>query len=240
MSERYLKLFTLSESLYAVGSPVIIVAGALLKDSQTSNVLAQIKFKNIGDKVIKALTVVITCFDTVGGQISEPKKHQYLDLSVGRDTDFAQKTPIFLKDNTTRSFSVIITEIIFDDNTKWNDTNEEWNPLEKSELLENKFDNELVKQYRLKYGEKCKFIPKSEKDLWVCSCGAINNKKEFQCHYCNSSFEELINCDMKALEEEKQIRLENEQKLKVKSFLGISIIILLILVVHFITVNCYH
>lgn len=33
MSERYLKLFSLEENLYIPGSPVLIAAGALLKDT---------------------------------------------------------------------------------------------------------------------------------------------------------------------------------------------------------------
>ena len=35
MSERYSKVFALSENLYATGSPIIIEAGALQKDNQT-------------------------------------------------------------------------------------------------------------------------------------------------------------------------------------------------------------
>ena len=40
MSERYSKLYVLPENLYAEGSPVIIAAGALLKDNQTGRVVA--------------------------------------------------------------------------------------------------------------------------------------------------------------------------------------------------------
>ena len=35
MSERYSKVFSLPENLYAEGAPVVIAAGALLKDNQT-------------------------------------------------------------------------------------------------------------------------------------------------------------------------------------------------------------
>lgn len=38
MSERYSRLFALSAPIYAVGAPVVITAGALLKDNQTGNV----------------------------------------------------------------------------------------------------------------------------------------------------------------------------------------------------------
>ena len=42
MSERYTRLFALEENLYSDGSPVVISAGALLKDNQTGAVLAQL------------------------------------------------------------------------------------------------------------------------------------------------------------------------------------------------------
>ena len=43
MEERYTRLFSLPENLYSAGAPVMIAAGALLKDNQTGKVLAQLK-----------------------------------------------------------------------------------------------------------------------------------------------------------------------------------------------------
>ena len=54
MSERYGRLYSLPENLYAEGAPVIISAGNLLKDTQTGKILAQLKIKNISSKIIKA------------------------------------------------------------------------------------------------------------------------------------------------------------------------------------------
>lgn len=47
MNGRFEKLYSLPSQLYAPSSPVIITAGALLKDTQTGKVLAQLKFKNM-------------------------------------------------------------------------------------------------------------------------------------------------------------------------------------------------
>ena len=52
MGERYTRLFLLSEQLYIENAPVIIVAGALLKDNKTDNILVQLKFQNIEEKQI--------------------------------------------------------------------------------------------------------------------------------------------------------------------------------------------
>ena len=43
MSERYHRLFSLPDNGYAQGAPVVLAAGALLKDNQTGQILAQLK-----------------------------------------------------------------------------------------------------------------------------------------------------------------------------------------------------
>ena len=50
MEERYTRLFSLPENLYSAGAPVMIAAGALLKDNQTGKVLAQLKLCSLVDR----------------------------------------------------------------------------------------------------------------------------------------------------------------------------------------------
>ena len=145
MSDRYSKLFALSENLYSVGAPVVIAAGALQKDNQTGKVFAQLKMRNIQDKAIKAATVKISPFDTVGKPLGGTVDYQYLDLAAGRDTDFGQKTPVMLKEAATRSFAVSVSEVIFSDNSIWTASNEVWEPLSPPVALETALsDNELA------------------------------------------------------------------------------------------------
>ena len=63
MSERYSRLFSLSENLYAVGSPVVIAAGTLLKDNQTGRIVAQLKLRSISSKTIIGAKVKLRLFD---------------------------------------------------------------------------------------------------------------------------------------------------------------------------------
>ena len=117
MSERYTKVFNLAENLYSLNSPVLISAGALLKDNINDKIVAQIKFKNISNKIIKAVRISIRSYDVVGIEQEYKIQHEYLDLAVERDEEFGQKEPVFLKENTARSFSVTVDEIIFSDNS---------------------------------------------------------------------------------------------------------------------------
>ena len=213
MSERYSKLFALSENLYSAGAPVVIAAGALQKDNQTGKVFAQLKIRNIQDKVIKAATVKITPFDTVGKPLGGTVDYQYLDLSAKRDTDFGQKTPVMLKEAATRSFAASVSEVIFSDNSIWTASNEAWEPLSAPVTPDKEFINgELAKQYRVKYGTDCTCVFKKEKDLWRCACGAVNHDSEMNCHTCQRAAAALAALNVEELKADRDKRLAAEQK----------------------------
>lgn len=212
MSERYSKLFSLPENLYAAGSPVVIAAGALLKDNQTGKVIAQLKMRNINQKPIKAAKVSIHPLDTVGNPLGEKIEYQYLDLSAARDEDFGQKTPVALADASTRSFAASVEEVVFTDNSIWTATGELWEVLDTPGSLRSLGDAELSKQFRLKYGNNCKNLPLLHKDLWYCACGELNRQGEAECHRCQKSLALLEQIDMDELRKERDTRVAAEME----------------------------
>ena len=213
MSERFSILFSLPQNLYATGSPAIIAAGSLLKDNQTGKILAQIKFQNISTKTIRAITVSIIPLDLLGSPLGTELRHQYLDLHAARDDQFGQKEPIIFPDSSARSFSVSISDVIFSDNSLWTAADSNWKPLSAPVPLTSALhDLELVKQYRITYGDACKFAFKAEKDLWRCSCGALNHQSEAICHSCMNQASALAAVDMDALSTKRDERLNAEHK----------------------------
>lgn len=212
MGETYTRLYSLPERLYTMGAPVVVAAGALLKDNRNGNIIVQLKIQNIYNKTIKAVTVKVASMDTVGRTLGEETEYQYLDLNVKRNEFFGQQVPIVVPDEQTRSYSVKVTEAVFDDNTVWTG-NEIWEPLEKPDPIEKKIANgELVRQYRIKYGKNSKYLLKQEKDLWFCTCGAINHESELSCCSCHIDRKKLEEFDMDALKKECDVRLEDERK----------------------------
>ena len=241
MSERYSRLFALSENQYACGSPVVIAAGALLKDNQTGKVIAQLKLRNISKKAIKAAKVCISPFDTVGNPIGDSVSYQYLDLSAKRDEDFGQKAAITLPNATTRSFAATVEEIAFADNTIWKATGEPWEVLPVPSSIGRVHGAELEKQFRMKYGADSKNIPLSEKDLWYCACGALNRQEEQVCHTCGKSHTVLASIDYDAIRNEMEIRLvaekeqaEKSKKMSVKFGLLAAIATVMVVVAFFV------
>ena len=218
MSERYAKLFALPKYLYTDDAPVVIMAGALLKDNDTGAILAQLKFKNIDNRIIKALTVELKTYDSAGRLLKDIVTKQYLDLNAGRESEFGQKTAIPVENYAVRSFQVTVTEVVFANRSvwQWNDT--EWTPLDAllPPLTVYLDDNELVKQYRIKFGADCKYYPAQDGEIWTCSCGAFNHTSEKACHNCNHSYKDLFSISLEKLELEKEQRIEAEKAAAIK------------------------
>lgn len=210
MSERYSKLYSLPENLYAEGAPVVVSAGNLLKDNQTGKVLAQLKIKNISNKTIKAAKVLVHALDTIGKAIDGDAEQEYLDLSVEQGEEFGQKAAVTLPNASTRGFSIEVKQVVFTDNSTWEATGKAWEPLPVGESLIHWLgDIELVKQYQLHFGGKCESVPQEHKDLWCCTCGEWN--KENECYCCGKGKAEQIAFDLEALRVEKDARLAKEK-----------------------------
>lgn len=215
MNERYIRLLTLPENLHLSGSPVLIAAGALLKDTQSGRVLGQLKLQSISSMQIKAVTVELTPFDTIGEPLGEPVSHQYLDLTALRDEYFGSKEPIYFDNPLTRSYHVVVKEVIFSDNQIWTAPEGPWEPLPKRTSLFNHFQsNELVAQYKRHFGNDCAYLCQAEKDLWYCSCGAVNHQDEAACHRCKRTFTSFQNVDATVLQEEIDEQLAQKKQRK--------------------------
>lgn len=211
MRDRYERLYALPELLYTAGSPVIIEAGALLKDNQYNSAVAQLKFKNISDTVIKAISVRIFTLDTAQRPLGEPIIFQYLDSSAKRDENFGQDVPVVLPDPVTRAFYASVKEIVFENNEVWNGSDDIWQPLPAAVPLNDFFkDSEMTKQFKLRYGSDCSVCPVQIGDLWYCTCGKINHINEFACHSCGKNANELFHVDLGSLASEKEERLRKE------------------------------
>lgn len=237
MSERYSKLFSLPENLYSVGAPVVIMAGALLKDNQTGKVLVQLKITNISNNVIKSIIVSISQLDIIGKPQGETIKYQYLDLNIERDVSFGQKVPIVLPDITTRAFSVSVSEVIFADNTVWkNSLDGNWKALKHSDSIEHicHGDIELIKQFRLQYGASSHVLFTRDRDLWRCTCGALNHVEEVNCHICGnnaSDLEKPIDIPALKIASDERVNLEKRKKRKriFTAIIGIIIVFMVLI-----------
>ena len=208
MSERFTRLFALPAELYAEGSPLLIEAGALLRDSQNGRLIAQLKLKNLGEKAVQAAKIRLWPQDPAGRPLGGAIEYTYLDQSAGRRDSFGAKNPIPVAESSTRSFRAELEEVIFADGSLWTaPEGAVWAPLPAGETLETALgDSELCKQLRLERGEDCRFRPARMLDLWRCACGeAVRGET---CPACGKGFFEI---DLPALTAAKDERLAAEK-----------------------------
>lgn len=191
MAERYTRLYTLPENLYTEGAPLVIAAGALLKDNQTGKVLAQLKYRSICSRPIRAIKVLITGYDMAKTEVCR-EEHQYLDLEIGRDEYWGSKEAVYLPDRSVRSYSAAVLAVYYADGGSYVSDSQRWEPLQEQAGLDTKlWDKELAKQYRIDTTPKSVFVPVRQKDLWLCACGEINRDGE-RCHVCGQELDTLI------------------------------------------------
>ena len=175
MSERFTKLYELQKNLYSEGSPVIVSAGSLLKDTQTNNIIVQLKFHSVSVMAIKALKVGITAFDIAGKEIDGISEYQYLDLCVQNGQEFGSNKAIVMPNPVTRSFTIkSITIVLTDDHVQ--NVSMPLSSLPQSVVIQSLLkDVELVKQYKLKTNDSATYVPQEADRLWQCHCGEWNS-----------------------------------------------------------------
>ena len=188
--ERYTSLYRLPKNQYTAGSPVLLAAGTLLKDSQTGAVLAQLKMQSLSAQPIRAVMVAVDASDVSGAPLEGVSEYQYLDLSVRRDDTFGQNQAIVLPDANTRCIAVRCTRVVFADGTSWEAApGAMWSPLPEPEALEKALPAELVRQYCRDTATCAAFQCAKFGDLWRCTCGALNASGETACHACGLTLE---------------------------------------------------
>ena len=220
--ERYKRL-SVNEYLYLAKCPLLIEKYALTMDNKSNSVLCQIKFKNLGDKNIKAVFVKIFGFDVSGEKVGNYTEYIYNDLSVGKSAYFGGDVGVELENVNIRSIKIHCSKIIFFDGTSESfeeDTFFEKLPDRKS--LINRVDSTLLVEFSKLYREKLKlydgmFIPDNNDTVRLCYCGEYTLTENKVCPKCgkteewwqeNTSVEKLK--EFKAQREERE-RIEAEK-----------------------------
>ena len=96
--QRLEQLMKKTEPQYISGSPLLLEASALYLDKGTNNCIAQLKWKNIDSRPIKAIMIELDGCDACNQKL-EPVHYQYDGLLVTQGSEFGAKTPIMIKNN---------------------------------------------------------------------------------------------------------------------------------------------
>ena len=111
MENRYVTLFK-KEYAEHLEENACIVACALLKDTVTETLLAQIKLKNCSKNEIFHTEARLSLFDSTGNNIGT-EIFSYNGPAVAPGEYFGSKSPIVINDNNVRMFTAKVIEISF-------------------------------------------------------------------------------------------------------------------------------
>lgn len=249
MTERFERLFSLPNNLYVNDAPVAILAGALLKDHQSGAIVAQLKFQNISQKIIKAVEVSLAALDITGKELTGVEGYQYLDMYVTGGDVFGTDKAIIMPNYNFRSFSISSVKVVFSDNSVWEKNNLTFIELGSQIRLKDKHDEEIVIQYRKLTTSKAVYVPFETEEMWYCTCGCIN--KEDDCPRCGCAKSTIfsaydipaITATLNAKKEEERRQTaqreeaEKERKKKIKRIKIIIASIVALLIVGLIIFN---
>ena len=213
MSDRFRILYQLNPDGFCAGAPVLICGGNLLWDAFSCKPCVQLKLQSICSEVIQSVSVHIDLFDNAG-ELVESSEYSYDNLNAVRNQYFGDQEVIQLNDTSGTAFDVRTVDVVMHDGTVRNPYRESVSYLPEQLPLQTVLNNdaELEKQFQTDYGKVHKYAPFSVDDLWLCSCGAINNSGESFCHSCGIRADVVLNPDIAGLEERKNARLHKETK----------------------------
>lgn len=214
MAERYKRLFALESAKYADDAPLIVCAGALLDDRLSHTLMAQFRFKNISDKTISAVKILILPKGAAGNSL-DPVEYMYQNIKAERDEDFGQRTAIVISETSVCSFAVSVLQVIFTDGSIWDGIDSCWDDVKSVQTLQDAYgDKEISAQFAIRYGDDCKFLPQDDRGLWFCACGLVNRNDEAKCHGCRRVYSALKAVNVSSLRSESLQRQQLEKQLE--------------------------
>lgn len=217
VEERYSRLYTTGKNMYSEGSPLLICAGALLKDNRNGKVIAQLKFKNVTGKVVKGVKIKLRTFDTFGKELDVTDEYQYKDLYVKRNDVFGEQNAIPLSDDNSRKMDITIESVLFGDSSVWEAVEQEWKEVELGKKTSEVYvDEELVKQFKLELGTRAEYVFTQGDFYWNCVCGNFNTKNEVVCSMCGIKKSKILETSMESVIEKRDIRVREEKANKEK------------------------
>ncbi len=219
--EKYTEVYRSEIKIYFQNSPLILETAAIRKNNLNELVFAQLRFRNIGETNISACKIEIEAYEANIQKLINVVEYSYLDLSVTQGQEFGSKEPIILPTNT-RKIIVHLKEIVFITGKVLNFDGEYYSIPEMSHISNLLKDEELVEQFKLETSNNMNYMPQIYKDLFICSCGAVNlkNIRCYKCKYIYDTLDKILVIDelrnryhLRALQEkEEQDRLLKEQE----------------------------
>lgn len=198
----------------------MIAASALLLDTQTQHVFAQLKIQSVVSKPIDAVCVEVEGFDPAGSSVLCNERFWFRDLYARFSDQFGQKSPIRFKDDAVRSFTIHINSVVFTDGDIWNATELEQimqllpNEVPTIDVLGFELADQYTRECKKLSGKKPIDAPAIHNTLVFCACGALYTDNESACPNCRIALNEYLGLLDKSFLHERLLAYKEEQRIE--------------------------
>ena len=171
---------------------------------------ARFSIRNLTKTQIRSAVISVMLCDAGGKPFGETIEKTYTNLSVKCGESFGRVPAISFTNAYAGGMTASVSHVVFEDGSEWAANGMPFEPLPIPETLQVHLnDEELVRQYRLTYGETAQFFPMRQQDLWCCTCGEWN--RDDLCRTCARSEGKLFDFDLFRLIEAKDVRIARER-----------------------------
>ena len=214
MKKRNTAIYVMNEIPYLPGAPVVVKAGRLTKDPVSGKLRCQLELASLSEEPISEVTVRLSLFNAEGKAVGSAQKERFQNLSVRKDGTIKGKTEVVLSDKDVYSFTAETEEVRFADGGSWRaEEKAEWMYYPRVQTLEEAYgDEQVAEQFRIRFGEDCRYLPWSEDALWFCTCGAVNRPEENRCRQCRRVRKALMRVTADELRKEAGKRKQREEQ----------------------------
>ena len=214
MKKKNSQVFVLENIPYTAGAPVVITSGCLVKDGGSGRLRCQLEMACVNDDPIRAVTVLITPTDTDGKALSPAQQQRFAGLSVRKDGTVSGKTEALLNSREAVAFTAEAVEAAFADGRAWQaEEGAERLLAPPMQTLEEAYgDEEMADQFRIRFGDDCRYLPWEGEAIWYCTCGTVNTAAEARCRRCRRVRKALTRVNTVELRKETDRRRDREQQ----------------------------
>ncbi len=199
MVRKLIEIYELKQNIYKEGSPILILNGGIFKSEEDNLTYATLSMKNITNETISSVTFDIHIFDLANNVIELIRDYTYEVPNLGRNGVIGENTHIPLSCENPHSLSVALKSVNFNEENIWFGSNSLlYATLPEFVMLEDEYENiEIAEQFKRDFTENfafnkeisAKYVPYKYLDIWLCSCGEINNSEEEKCYSCGALYE---------------------------------------------------
>ncbi len=190
-NSRYSLIDIFTPCTWQHGCPIEVLEGALIFDNLVGQHCIQLSLAANADLSISTVHVDVSCYDVNNTfLLGEPVNLVYKNIEAERNVPFGLDETFYLRSGRVASVRCAISQVVLRDGTSWHADQRaiEVRPKPYDSLeapLREVFEDNLQNSYYADTQCDFSYLPRQEKQFWLCACGHCNDNEQTTCARCD-------------------------------------------------------